>query len=170
MRPIRNTIGRIGTQPAAVDHVGAEPRLLPKQIGDAGRRRYRLRVVGEDVVVGDIGEIVGVDQILVGCDIGALLLRDGNVPVSSEIADVVVGLDLDALVIGFRIVEPVEHKCFTELPIVEQIARNLVVAVDPHLETGDDALDDANVEIVRALGKDEAAGRLHVRRLPTTGL
>jgi hypothetical protein len=76
-------------------------------------------VVDEDVVVGDVGEIVGVDQVLVGYDVGALLLGNRDVALSSEIADIVVGFDLDALVI---------------LSIVEQIARDLVVAVDPDIE------------------------------------
>ena len=129
-----------------------------------------LRVVGEDVVVGDIGEIAGVDQELIGNDVGALLLGDGDVPVSSEIADVIVGLNLDALVVRLGVVEPVEHQRGAELSVIEQIARELVIAVDTDLEARKDPLHDANVEIVRALGEHKTAGRLHVRRLPTTGL
>jgi hypothetical protein len=65
---------------------------------------------------------------------GALLLGNRDVALSSEIADIVVGFDLDALVIGLRIVEPVEYERCTKLSIVEQIARDLVVAVDPDIE------------------------------------
>src|SRR6202158_4668260 len=69
-------------------------------------------------------------------DIGGGLSRPGDVAIYAEISVGVRRFELEAQIIGPVIVEAGQYIGRTELPIVKQIARDLVVAVDADFETG----------------------------------
>ena len=107
-------------------------------------------MVREDVVVGDVGDLVGAEEVLVRRDLFRLLLGDGDVAVGAEAAVRVVGFELDALVVGVVVIEGREHERLTELPVVEQVFGDLVVAVNAESKARQHALRHADIEIVRA--------------------
>ena len=112
-------VGETAAQAAAVHHARAEPRALP-EVGRAGRAGPLLRVIGVDVVAGDIGELVGAEQILVRHDVGGDLPGPGEIAVSAEIAVLVGRTQFDAAVIGLFVVEAAENKRRAELSVVQQ--------------------------------------------------
>ena len=128
-------VGEAGAQPAAVDRAHAEPRVVP-EVRRAGRAGDPLRVVGVDVVAGDVGELVGAEQILVRHDGLGDLASHGDVAVGVEVAVLVGRAHFDALVLGLVVVEAAEDQRRAELPVVEQILGALVVGVDRDLKVG----------------------------------
>ena len=73
-----------------------------------------------------------------------------QVAVNPEVAVGVGRFEFDADILGAVVVECGQHVGGTELAVVEQIARGLVVGVDADFEAGDrtDFLNDAGVEHV----------------------
>ena len=102
-------LAKAAAQAAAVDHARAEPGVVP-EIGCAGRAGPLLRMIGVDVMAGDVGEFVGAEQILVRHDIGGDLPGPGEIAVGAEIAVLVGRAQFDAAVIGFFVVEAVEDQ------------------------------------------------------------
>ena len=100
----------------------------------------------------------------------ALWLGKRDVSVGLEVPHCVVGLDLYALVSSFGVVKAVEYEGGAKLTVIEKVSRKFVVAIDPDIETGQNSLDDPDVEIMRALGQHGTARRLYYRRLTTTRL
>ena len=95
-------------------------------------------------------------------DVGALLLGKRNVAVGREVLHCwLVGLDLDALVFCFSIIKAVEHEGLAKLAVIEEVSGELLVAVDPDLEAGENSLHDPDVEIVPALGQHGTARWLY---------
>src|SRR5882757_140356 len=139
-------IRKAGAKPAAVDHRRAEPRAIP-QIGDAGRASQDLGMVGVDIVAGDIVYFVLTEQKLVRYDVGGDLFGPGDVSIGAEIAVGVVGFEFDAHILPTLVVEAVQHIGRAELAVVEQVAGDLVVAVDTDFETWYriDLLNDADI-------------------------
>ena len=152
-------VGKAGAKSATVDHRGGKARAVP-QIGSAGRGGQGLGVVGIDIMGGDIGERVGIEQILVRDHVGGELLSPCNVPIDLEIAVGVGGLELDADILRPVIVETAQHIGGAELAVVEQVSGDLVVAVDADFEAGDSVyfLIDADIEHVRPLRQNRIVG------------
>ena len=110
-------------------------------------------MVGVDIVGGDIGYLVLTEQKLVRYDVGGDLFGPGDVSIGAEIAVGVVRLEFDADILPALVVEAVQHIGRAELAVVEQVAGDLVVAVDADFEAGYgiDLLDHADIEHVRPL-------------------
>ena len=150
-------------QAAAVDHVGGEPRA-PPEIGHTGRPRPNLGVIGVDPMIGDVVQICGTKQVLVGNDIGRLLARPRPVRVGLEVAVGVDALEL-ADVLRAIVIESVQDIGSAELAVVEQVARVLEIGVGADLEPGKNILQHADVEHVRALRQHRAVRSGRGRRL-----
>jgi len=86
-------------------------------------------VVGIDVVGGDVGQLVGIEQKLVGDDVGTLLYGQGEIAIGLGIASLVFDLELDALVVGAVIIEARQPIGLAELPVIEQVAGDRVIGI-----------------------------------------
>ena len=157
MAAVRNAIDSVRAQPAAIDHRPGERRVAPA-IGCASRRGPELAVVGVDVVVGDVGQFIGIEQILVRYDVGPDLVPPGDVAVGAEVSVGVGRLQLDADIFALVVVERRQHIGSAELSVIEQVARGLVVGVDADREAGKDLLFDADIEHVGSLRQYRAVG------------
>src|SRR5207342_2349334 len=93
------SVGEPAAQATAVDPAGAKLCALPK-IGGASRSCPRLGVVGVDVIVGDVGQLVVAEQILVGHYVLCDLAGPSDVPVGAEVAILVSRAQLNAGVIA----------------------------------------------------------------------
>src|SRR6185437_15299097 len=144
-------VGKAVAQAAAVNHRCTESGALP-QIGGAGRCGQELGVVGVDVVVGDVVELGGIEQILVRHHVGGDLSGPGQVSIKMQIPVGVGGLEFDALIDAARVVEGGQHIGLAELSVVKQVGRGLVVGVEPDLEPRHRVyfLNDADIEHVGA--------------------
>ena len=142
-----------GPQPAAIDHVGADAGAVP-DIGHAARCGIRLGVVGEDPAVGDEGELIGAEKLLVRYDIGCPLDRPGQIAIEAERAIPVLRTPLDAVVFALLVVERGQYVGRAELTVIDQVFGDLVIAVDANLEAVQktaELLRRADVEDVRTL-------------------
>jgi hypothetical protein len=75
----------VRAQSRAHDHVRAEARAL-QQIGRAGRARDALLVIQVDVVVLDVGQVVGAEVELRRVDVLAARALERDVAVDREVA------------------------------------------------------------------------------------
>src|SRR5205085_1497852 len=78
--------------------------------------------------------------------------------------DLIFRLQLDALVDGAVVVETGQHVRLAKLPVVKQIARNLVVDVDSDLQARGYLLSYADIEVMRTLGQHGTCAGYRVRR------
>ncbi len=107
-------------------------------------------MIGENPVIGDVGEFIDAEQLLVGHDIGGALDGPGEVGVGAERPIPVFRSPLDAVVFALLVVERGEHVGGAELAVVEQVLGDLVIAVDADQEIAE-LLRRANVEDMRPL-------------------
>ena len=128
------SVGEARTKPAAIDHRSGKARIFP-QVGSPGRCGQDLAVVGVDVVGGNVGQFVRAEQELVGDDIGAELACPSNVAVHPKIAHCIERLELEPEIVGLGIVESIEDIGLAELSVIQQIARELEIAIKADFET-----------------------------------
>ena len=76
----------------------------------------------------------------------------GEIAVNAEIVVVVAEFALDPGVPALGVIEGGQRVGRPELAVVEQVGRDLVIAVDPRRQPAHEAVIDADVEIMRALG------------------
>src|SRR5665213_58974 len=148
-------IGKTAAQAAAVDHARAEASILP-EVGCASRAGPLLCVIGVDVVVGDIGEFVSAEQILIRDYVLGYLTRPSEVAVGAEVSVLVSCAELDTRVLGGFVVEAAENERLAKLSVVQQILRDLVIGVDTDLKVGRDLLHHPRIEVMRAFRQDRA--------------
>src|SRR6266436_688147 len=122
------------TKPAAIDHRSGKERIFP-QVGSPGRCGQDLAVVGVDVVGANVGQFVRAEQELVGDDIGAELACPSNVAVHPKIAHCIERLEFEADIVRLGIVESIEDIGLAELSVIQQIARELEIAIKADFET-----------------------------------
>ena len=126
--------GAVLPEPCAIEHVRAQPRAVPA-IGRAGRRGHCLVVVEMDVVRGDIGEVCGIELELARFDVLAERLLEGEVGIGGKAAMAVIGGELDAVLLALGVVERRQDDRRAELAFVDQMAGELVIAVDAEGKT-----------------------------------
>ena len=141
------TQARADQQVAA--HAGAVPR-----IGRAAGHRHLLLVVEMDVVAGDISQIVGGEVELARLEILADRALERDVAVRLEMAGRVVAGEFHAVHLAVAVIERRQDDGRTELTLVDEVDRLLVIAVHADGESFGNALLDADVVVVRALGLD----------------
>ena len=99
-----------------------------------GRARHRLRMIGVDPIVRDVGQLVRTEQRLIGDDRICVLIGDRPIGVRREMTEGEFSFRLDAPVLGLIVVERRENVSLPELTVVQKIARALVIGVDAHLQ------------------------------------
>ena len=127
---------RLAAQAGPRDHVGGKARAAP-QIGHTGGRGFQLAVVGIDKTAVGREKIRRAEVELRRFDAFRQLVGDREIAVKGEIADVIVGRQLDALIDADFVVEWCQNNRRAKLPFVEQIVREFVVAVDAYREVGE---------------------------------
>ena len=153
---------QVRAQSRADQHVGAHAVAVPA-VGDAAGGGHLLLVIEVDVVVGDVGEIVRVKAELARDDVLADGALEGEVAVGLEVPAAVVAGELHAVHLAVAVVEGREDDGRAELPLVDEIGRLLVVAVDAGGERLAEGLLDAEVVVVGALGLDDVVGEVRGR-------
>ena len=96
-------------------------RIDVLQFGQAAEIRKRRNVV---------------EQILVRHHLRGSFLANGDVAVGLKKAAVKFGAELDALDIALRVIESAEHQRLSEVAVIDQVGRDLVVGVDAKIEIG----------------------------------
>ena len=137
-------VGVAAAQPAAVEHINAKPCAVP-EVGRAGRAGHNLGVIGVDEMRLDVLELsqaaeIGerrrvIEQILVRHHVGGSLLGHGKIAIGLEIAACELCFQLDAFIIGPRVIERAEDQRLPEISVVDQVGRELVVGVYAELES-----------------------------------
>src|SRR5260370_16834867 len=87
----------------------------------------------EEIVGSDEAELFRGEEELVRDDVGSLLNGPGDVAIGPEITVAVFRAQLDALVVGFLVVEPAGDQGGPELAVVEQVRGDLLVGVAAEL-------------------------------------
>src|SRR5262245_21942179 len=111
-------------------------------------------MIGENPSAGDVGNFGGAEQVLVRYDIGSALDAPGEVAVGVEVAVFQSDAAFDAVIFPFFVIEGGQHIGRAKLPVIEQIARELVIAVNADLDTGNELLFEANVKHMAMFGEN----------------
>src|SRR5260221_8331733 len=125
--------GQRRPQAAAVNKAYARGGAVQPRIGvgpaicDPSRTRVKLFMVGVDVIILDVDQVVRTKKGLVGYDLRRALDPIGPTGVSGEATVPEPEGQLRTVVVGFVVVESREHVGLTELPIVKQVPGGLVV-------------------------------------------
>ena len=114
-------------------------------------------MIGENVIIGDVGELLRREEILARDDVLALLLTARDVRIKIDPTMRVIAAELDTPGIALGVIERRQDERRAELAFVEQVALDLVISIDRELEAAVETLLHAGIEIMLAFGFDGIA-------------
>src|SRR5215831_8325734 len=141
--------GAVRPKAATGDQIDGKTGIIRrKRILDAGRGCVGLVMIEVDVMTGDKGQIVRREVELGRGDVLSLGFGSRKITVERPVFDVVAKGQLNAANQPLLVVEWGQKDWSAELPLVEQVAGDLVVGVDPGLEPGKNDLRGAEIEVM----------------------